>query len=124
MFSQEVADKVCDRLAQGDSLRKAAASVGLTHRTILNWVNSNAAFATQYARAREEGYTLLAEDLMDVADDPEIPSDQKRIMVDTRKWKLSKMLPKIYGDKVIHAGDQDNPIQHVGRIDLVPLGSN
>lgn len=37
----------------------------------------------------------------------------KRLMVDTLKWKLSKMLPKIYGDKVVqeHTGAGGGPIQ-------------
>ena len=25
----------------------------------------------------------------------------KRVQIDTRKWMLSKMLPKVYGDKVV-----------------------
>lgn len=37
----------------------------------------------------------------------------KRLMVDTLKWKLAKMLPKIYGDKVTqeHTGAGGGPIQ-------------
>jgi hypothetical protein len=37
----------------------------------------------------------------------------KRLMVDTLKWKLSKMLPKMYGDKVTqeHTGAGGGPIQ-------------
>lgn len=36
----------------------------------------------------------------------------KRLQIDTLKWKLTKMLPKIYGDKVIqeHTGAGGGPI--------------
>lgn len=36
----------------------------------------------------------------------------KRLLVDTLKWKLSKMLPKVYGDKVLneHTGKDGGPI--------------
>jgi hypothetical protein len=34
-------------------------------------------------------------------------------MIDTRKWLLSKMLPKIYGDHLTVAGDPDQPVQHI-----------
>ena len=36
----------------------------------------------------------------------------KRLMVDTLKWKLAKMLPKVYGDKVTqeHTGANGGPI--------------
>ena len=43
-------------------------------------------------------------------------------MIDTRKWLLSKMLPKVYGDHLTVAGDPDQPIQHVlHRIDWASL---
>lgn len=37
----------------------------------------------------------------------------KRLQIDTLKWQLSKMLPKIYGDKVTqeHVGANGGPIQ-------------
>jgi hypothetical protein len=38
---------------------------------------------------------------------------RSRLRVDTRKWYLSKVLPKIYGDRTIHAGDPENPIDLV-----------
>jgi hypothetical protein len=31
-------------------------------------------------------------------------------MIDTRKWLLSKMLPKVYGDHLTVAGDSDQPL--------------
>jgi hypothetical protein len=34
---------------------------------------------------------------------------RSRLRVDTRKWLLSKALPKIYGDKLALGGDQDAP---------------
>jgi hypothetical protein len=34
-------------------------------------------------------------------------------MIDTRKWLLSKMLPKGCGDHLTVAGDPDQPIQQI-----------
>lgn len=115
-FNQEIADKVCERLAAGESLRKACeATEGAKAPTILLWANENAAFAEHYAQARERGYALLADDLIQIADDGQndtykdengnVRTDQdviarSRLRVDTRKWMLSKMLPKVYGDKL------------------------
>jgi hypothetical protein len=39
--------------------------------------------------------------------------NRARLMIDTRKWLLSKMLPKIYGDHLTVAGDPDQPVQHI-----------
>jgi hypothetical protein len=36
--------------------------------------------------------------------------EHRRLQVDTRKWLLSKALPKVYGDKIIHSGDDEDPI--------------
>jgi hypothetical protein len=36
---------------------------------------------------------------------------KQRLQVDTRKWLLSKIAPRKYGDKVTLAGDEDNPMK-------------
>ena len=48
-------------------------------------------------------------------------STASRLMIDTRKWLLSKMLPKVYGDHVTVAGDPGQPIHVVRRIDWASL---
>jgi hypothetical protein len=60
-------------------------------------------FAAQYARARLVGYHTMADDLVEIADNPAtdaVAVNRDRLKVDTRKWLLSKALPKIYGDKL------------------------
>jgi hypothetical protein len=126
-FNQAIADAVCDMLEDGASLRKACESVGTTHSTIIHWTKENEAFLNQYTRAREVGYKLLADEIIDIADEKEVqvrydgedttldlsPTAiaRNRLRVDTRKWMLSKMLPKIYGDKLELSGDKENPLQ-------------
>ena len=136
-FNQETADKVCELLEDGKSLRVAATEVGQSARTILNWTKQNPEFLTQYTGAREVGYKLLADELLSISDekDVEVKYDgedtrldlsptaiaRNRLRVDTRKWLLSKMLPKLYGDKLELSGDPDKPVHVVGLIELVPL---
>lgn len=108
-----------------------------SRQTILRWaIDLTHPFSEQYARAREVGYQQMADDLVDIADgksvswteadagdevDRDAPKDavqRDRLRVDTRKWLLSKALPKVYGDKVQVGGDPDNPIRHeIGRIE-------
>lgn len=88
-------------LAEGASLRKACEQADIQSPAyFLTEMQADDALAEQYTRARQIGYTLLGDDLQAVSDDINIPADHRRIMVDTRKWMLSKMLPKIYGDKL------------------------
>jgi hypothetical protein len=45
----------------------------------------------------------MADELVDIADDGGDEGVQRsRLRIDTRKWVLSKMKPKRYGDKVEH----------------------
>jgi hypothetical protein len=52
----------------------------------------------------------MGEEIVDIADDKTIEPEHKRLMLDARKWLTSKMLPKIYGDKV--------QLSHEGEIGL------
>jgi hypothetical protein len=129
-FSSELAIEICSRIAAGESLRsicsqddtKPAAS------TVCLWnLENRSGFSEQYARARQMQAEILADELFEVADDgsndwvetkfgPQINGEvvqRSRLRVDTRKWYLSKVLPKIYGDKVLneHVGPDGGPVQ-------------
>jgi hypothetical protein len=127
-FSQAIADKICALLAEGYSLTKISALDGMPAlRTVLDWhVQNREGFSAQYTRARQIQAELIADQLFDVSDDEtkdvsgelEIPNgvavQRARLKVDTRKWYLSKMLPKVYGDKLAHTGaDGEGPVQFV-----------
>lgn len=108
--------------------------------TVRSWaLDDREGFSTQYARAREIGYFSMADELLEVADDGrndwmERSDDnggiswqlngehiqRSRLRVDTRKWMLSKALPKVFGDKVTqeHVGDPDRPVE-IRKIELI-----
>lgn len=116
MAHDEVKQAICVALAEGMSLRKACRMNGdIPPSNILYWCQQDEQFAEQYARARDIGYRLLAEEILDISDDGQNDTyvddqgnrrtDQdviarSRLRVDSRKWMLSKMLPKIYGEKL------------------------
>lgn len=111
------AASILKALEAGASLRKACSEVGLTSPAVLKWVkNDPDGFGKHYAEARQIGYQLLADQILEISDDssgdvvetengskvnPEFVA-RSRLRVDTRKWMLAKMLPKIYGDKIDH----------------------
>jgi hypothetical protein len=67
---------------------------------VLGWIESVPGLADRYARARQRQYEGWAEDILDISDDVSLDPNDRRIRVDTRKWLLSKLLPKQYGDRV------------------------
>ncbi|MBO3273214.1 hypothetical protein [Hymenobacter defluvii] len=118
-YSLALAETLCAYLVDGKTLRWICEQPGMPAKgTILRWARDNASFRDQYTLAREIGDELLAEELLEIADDGtndymtitkgdatynvenrEV-TNRSRMRIDARKWLLSKRLPKKYGDKV------------------------
>lgn len=114
-FSQETADLICERLADGASLRSICLKDDSpAQATVFRWLAASETFREQYARAREAQADVLADEIVDIADDGRrdyVDADglktvdhdhiaRSRLRVDARKWIASKLKPKKYGDKV------------------------
>ncbi len=116
LYSQQVADIICDRLKRGDSLRKICEDENLPEEsTVRAWALDNReGFYAQYARARQIQAERLADELLTIADSSS-PEEYNvaRLRVDTRKWILSKVLPKVYGDamQLRHADADGNQLR-------------
>jgi terminase small subunit-like protein len=119
--------KVCQLILEGYTLRQIERKAGMPHRsTVLRWAADDAlapGFRDQYARAKAVQTEALAEELLEICDDGtndwrdrevrdgwhvrEVDQEainRSRLRVDTRKWLLAKLLPKVYGEKLEHAG--------------------
>jgi hypothetical protein len=68
--------------------------------TVLGWIEREPVFAERYARARQRQYQRWAEEILEISDDVTLDPNDRRVRVDSRKWLLSKLLPKQYGDKI------------------------
>lgn len=118
-YGQECADMICERLADGESLRSICRDPAMpTTSTVCKWLAKNTAFAEQYTRARELQADALFDDILDIADKGLKALDaaeDRRIQIDARKWMAGKLKGK-YSDKVKHVGgdDGDNPIAFTG----------
>ncbi len=118
IYTQEIADEICLRLSKGESLNAICKTPGMPlEQTVRNWhVNDINGFAAKYAQARIAQAHRWAEEIVALSDmPPPLTPDgrydsgavaHQRLMVDTRKWLLSKVLPKVYGDRMNldHAG--------------------
>ncbi|WP_211216090.1 hypothetical protein [Brevundimonas naejangsanensis] len=116
-----MADAICERLADGESLRSICSDDEMPAKsTVFKWLGLIPAFADQYARARETQADSLADDIVDIADNKALEPNDKRVRIDARKWLAGKLRPKAYGDKVaVVGGDKtDAPIRHSHSFDL------
>lgn len=130
-FTQDIADAICSRIAEGESLRAICTDAGLpSARTVHVWLDDKEGFLQQYVRAREAQADFYAEEILDIADYDErdwseLKDDSGRVTgikvdgeaiqrsklrVDTRKWLMSKLSPKKYGDKLELGGPDGSSI--------------
>ena len=102
-----IVDQVLARLADGETLRAICRSECMPSApSFLRWCEDFPHIAEPYARARREGLDAQADEMQRIADDQKLDPNSRRVMIDTRKWLLSKLRPDKYGDsiKVEHSG--------------------
>jgi len=110
-YSAEIADEICRRLAEGETLRAICRELDIPASTVLEWVRDDRdGFSERYARARELGYEVMADEIIEIADRGSGDWQRDRLRVDARKWLLAKALPKRYGDRVTLSGDAAAPL--------------
>jgi hypothetical protein len=125
MFTPELGEKICELIASGSSLRAIAKMEDMpAPSTVCTWLLDTEdlekkAFYEQYTRAREIRADLMFEEMLEIADDGtndwmeverrdgstfEMLNKEavmrSRLRFDARRWVLSKMSPKKYGDKL------------------------
>lgn len=129
----KVADAVLAGMMSGLSLNKACKAVGVRHSTFLGWVEVDAELADKYARARSELIERMADELLEISDqDVDIQDGKKdwaavqkhKLQIDTRKWLLSKLAPRKYGDRIEIAGDETAPLKVEHAIDVSKLSTD
>jgi hypothetical protein len=114
-MGKELIPEVLESIRETGNLRKSCEKHGVKLPSFLRWVSEDPDLADQYAQAREIGLEAMAHDILDIADDGrndtyinesgklQVDADvvaRSRLRVDSRKWLLSKLLPKKYGDKL------------------------
>jgi hypothetical protein len=69
-YSDDIAGTICERIADGESLRSICSQEGFPHKaTVFRWLASNEAFRDHYARAREAQADALFDEILEIADD-------------------------------------------------------
>lgn len=112
---------ICDRIANGESLRQIADDDGMpAASTVFVWLSEDTTFAEQYARAREAQADAIFDEILLIADDGRNDWIERKdeedanmgwrengealrrsqLRIDARKWMAGKLRPKKYGDKL------------------------
>lgn len=104
-YTKKLGDEICGRMGNGESLLKICKSEKMpSRRTVYRWYFDNRYkdFRRNYDEAQEMRIKHMADEIIEIADESEEkePSNRSRLRVDARKWTLSKMDSKNYGEKI------------------------
>lgn len=107
-------DAVCEFVSNGESLNAFAKLHGFAYVTLLNWIDADKTRAENYARAREARADLTFDQLDEVSEEATraetaVEVQGLRLKSDNIKWKLARMSPKKYGEKLAIGGADDLP---------------
>lgn len=130
----DVVYDVIDYIAKGMSVRRACYVCGISGPAFYNHIarSNDEKLKADLAAAKEAGVDRMADEIIDIADAPvRVAPDgridtgavqKQKLQIDTRKWLMSKLSPKRYGDSMVIAGDADNPIT-IAKIERVVIES-
>lgn len=95
-YSRRLADEICARLSNGQSLRAICTDPAMPHRaTVLRWLHANPEFRSLYALAREAAADALAEEIVSIADRAtgrdDVPAIKLRM--EARMWVATRLRP-------------------------------
>jgi hypothetical protein len=120
LYTPELAATICERIASGESLKGICREEGMpSHVAVLRWALTIPEFRNLYTQAREMQAEILADELLEIADDGRNDWMEKhdqngqmigwrengeamrrsQLRIETRKWVAAKLMPKRWGDK-------------------------
>lgn len=144
-YSEEQKDNVFNRVIKeiqsGKALRNVLKEEGMpSSQTFYIWLDEDELKSKQYAGACEDRAEAIFEEMIEIADDgsndymtitkgiekynveDKEVTNRSRLRIDTRKWMLSKLMPKKYGDKLDITTDGERLNSPIMNFD--PLNSN
>ena len=113
LYTPALAETVCKRIAEGESLRAICRDSGMpTEGAVRAWARDNRdGFGSRYRLARELQFEFWADQIVEIADASEADPRDRQVRIDVRKWLLSKLAARRYGDRLLVAGEPENPIR-------------
>lgn len=100
----EMVDALLVQIEAGKSMREVCRMDGMPdHTTMIRWMRDDAALATKYARARMAQADVLfdrMEAVEEAVSSGQMDSHAARVVLDSMRWRASKLAPKVYGDRL------------------------
>jgi len=115
----EMMDSLLLHIESGKSMREVCRMDGMPdHTTVIRWMRDDGALATKYARARMAQADVLFDRMETVEEQVSagtMDSHAARVVLDSMRWRASKLAPKVYGDR-LDVSVTDNRISITGAL--------
>lgn len=135
-YSLELAEEICEVIASSSKGVKAICEEHphFPERSVVfRWLRRHKEFSDLYAQAKKAQIEVYIDDIIEISDDSSEDTllkedkygntyeacnnewvNRSRLRVDTRKWLASKLVPRLYGDKITneHTGADGKPIEY------------
>jgi hypothetical protein len=101
-YRPKLADKVCQGLVEGKSLREICRQEGMPARsTIVTWLALHPEFKSKYDLARQSQADLMDDMILETANKcTEQDYQSARVRINAYQWRASRLQPKQYGDRI------------------------
>jgi hypothetical protein len=125
-FSPAVASKIVGGLSNGTPLTVICSPAGMPGiRTVYDWMEKDAGFSADIARARDCGFDAIASRLRETAregGDSTGDVQRDKLIIETDLKLLAKWDPKRYGERITQefSGPSGGPISTVHAFALAP----
>lgn len=130
-YSEALMNEICETIASSSKGTKKLCEENShwpCQDTLFTWLKKYPKFSEQYAQAKIGQIELLVDEIIEISDDASqdkymnelgalVPNPsaihRARLKVDTRKWLASKLVPKVYGNKVDIEGSNANTTEEL-----------
>lgn len=103
-FEDDQIKELIERTEKGEPLTRICRDPRMPARSsVYAWIDCDEEFAGRFRAARARGVHAMAEECLDIADEPTrdpVQVANKRVRIDTRLRLAGKWLAKEYGDKI------------------------
>lgn len=138
----ELLDYICEKISEGVTLADICREKNIGRTIVYEWMKDDPSFAERFARARDAGFDVIADDCLKIADDgtndfakTNLGSEdspiqietfnsehvqRSKLRIETRLKLLAKWNPKKYGDKLDVTSDGEKIQTQAIEIIVVP----
>lgn len=114
LYSEELAERICELLINGETMVQICERAEMPHRvTVIRWME-RPEFATRIAHARDAQADYMDDLILRTAmASTSETAAADRVKIAAFQWRASKLAQKRYGDKLVHEGNAEQPVEIV-----------